>query len=156
MHIKRKSDFFPKNYFNIIPVSETVSPSCYFSLIKFQDENCDFRLFPSIWDLKIIILGYCDINTSRKHRNYRCELFFLVTTLPVNRVLWFCLLIQYLYGEVDWRHWWSQMLILGSGLWSYFNCSVKSLRCLSRGNLLFMVSLTFLGNEIYFQINTQI
>ena len=76
--------FFPKNYFDIILVSETVSPSCYFSLIKFQDENCDFRLFPSIWDLKIIILGYCDINTSRKHRNYRCELFFLVTTLPVS------------------------------------------------------------------------
>ena len=32
---------------------------------------------PSTLDLKIIILGYCNIITSKKHWNYGCELFIL-------------------------------------------------------------------------------
>ena len=51
-------------------------------------ENCGLRLFPLSLDLKVNLYGPRAPGLSRIHWNCRCELFFFVITIAMNRVVY--------------------------------------------------------------------
>ena len=62
-------------------------PPVLFSMLVLFEENCDLRLFPLIPDLTVNCSGPRTPVQCQIHWSWLCELFFFVTTLPMNRDL---------------------------------------------------------------------